>query len=105
MVKHLSNGEFKNILQKENARIIDVRTYAECNQGVIPGSKHIDIMDHQFLNKVNELPKDGTYLIYCRSGNRSAMACSVMLRNGFQNVYNLGNGIMGWDGDISELSN
>ncbi len=105
MVKHISNREFKEIQSNDNTSIIDVRTYGECCEGIIPGAHNIDIMNPEFLKEVSKLPKDNTYLVYCRSGNRSSMACSVMLRNGFKTVYNLGNGIMGWDGDLTEFSN
>ncbi len=105
MSRNITNKEFKEIHLQEEAHIIDVRTISEVAQGIIPGAKHIDIMNPQFLTEVNKLPKDNTYLVYCRSGNRSSMACSLMSNHGFKTVYNLGNGIMGWDGDLVELEN
>lgn len=104
MAINLSNKEFIDINNKENAIILDVRTLEEVNQGIIPNAIHIDIMSSDFLNKVNKLDKERSFLVYCRGGNRSATACSLMERNGFKTVYNLANGIMGWDGDIVEFN-
>ncbi|MBK7908795.1 MAG: rhodanese-like domain-containing protein [Bacteroidetes bacterium] len=36
------------------------------------------------------------YLVYCRSGRRSAAAMQQMKDAGFTNVTNLDGGIMGW---------
>jgi len=104
MAKNISNKEFKDIHQNDNALILDVRSHGECCQGIIPEAINIDIMSPDFMTKVNELSKDKTILVYCRSGNRSSMACSVMERNGFKTVYNLANGIMYWDGDVVEFN-
>ncbi len=100
MAKNLSNKEFQELSQSEDALILDVRTYGECCQGIIPGALNIDIMSQDFITKLSELPKDKQLLVYCRSGNRSSMACGLIERQGFKVVYNLGRGIMGWDGEI-----
>jgi rhodanese-related sulfurtransferase len=51
------------------------------------------------VTQIKNLPKDKTYLIYCRSGNRSAQACEIMGEEGFENVKNLSGGIMRWPFD------
>ena len=38
----------------------------------------------------------------CNSGNRSADASAIFVDEGFIEVYNLTNGIEGWDGDVIE---
>ena len=42
------------------------------------------------------LPRDVPYLVYCKVGQRSARAGTMMLEAGFQNVTNLNGGIMDW---------
>lgn len=95
--KHITAEEFKRI-QEENPDVVllDVRTPAEVRHGKIPGSANIDIMDRQFVEKVGKLDKGKTYLVYCRSGNRSGQACANMAEKGFQNLYNLKGGISHW---------
>ncbi len=76
--------------------IIDVRTAEEFAEGHIAGAIMIDFYSMSFRNDLDALDKDKTYLIYCRSGNRSGQALDIMEDLGFQEVYDLGGGINAW---------
>lgn len=97
----ISSKEFQEKMKEDNTVILDVRTSAEVNEGAIPGHVHIDINQPGFLTEAGKLNKDQTFLVYCRSGGRSGMACSLMAKNGFENLYNLRGGIMGWTGEVA----
>ncbi len=85
----------------ENAVILDVRTEAECDEGMIPGAINIDIHEGQgFIDKLEELDKSKNYYVYCRSGARSAKACEVMNGLGFESTFNLLGGFLEWDGEV-----
>lgn len=85
----------------ENAVILDVRTSDEVEDGYIPGAINIDIYKgQQFLNELEKLDKSKHYYVYCRTGNRSGQACSIMENMGFKEAYNLMGGITEWEGDI-----
>jgi rhodanese-related sulfurtransferase len=87
-----------------NAVIIDVRTLAEVEEGIIPNAIHIDIYKGQgFLDELKKLDKTKNYYVYCRSGNRSRQACAVMYQMGFENAYNLMGGIIDWDGEVTSI--
>ena len=87
----------------ENAVILDVRTTAECSEGIIPNAINIDIHSGQeFVNAVEALDKSKNYYVYCRSGMRSAKACEIMNQLGFENAFNLTGGIIEWDGEVVE---
>jgi len=98
---NIPNAEFQKKSQEPDTVILDVRTAGEFEEGFIPHAKNIDIMGGRFVDELTKLDKSKTYLVYCRSGNRSGSACSVMAANGFTKVYNLANGIMFWDGPVS----
>jgi len=86
-----------------NAVILDVRTEDEWNEGIIPGAINIDIYKGQgFIDALEELDKNKTYYVYCRSGARSGNACNVMNQLGFEKAYNLSGGIMQWQGPVVE---
>jgi phage shock protein E len=89
------NGQQFNEVKANHpdAVIIDVRTPSEFRQGAIPGAKNIDIMSPAFTAQMDQLKKDKTYLVYCRSGNRSGQACQMMASAGFTTLYNLSGGI------------
>ncbi len=50
--------------------------------------------------KETEIDKNKSYIVYCRSGARSAKASYYLSQNGFKNVYNLEGGISGYSGEI-----
>lgn len=96
--KDLDAETFSNQLKKDpDAVLIDVRTPIEYFQGHIPGSKLMDIMSPAFPEDIVNLDKTKSYYLYCRSGNRSFHAGKFMIKNGFQKVYNLSSGILGWN--------
>ena len=88
---------FKN---DPNAVIIDVRTPGEYKEGHIKGAKLIDVTGPAFSTLIQEQDKSKTYYVYCRSGGRSGSACSAMHKMGFEKVYNLSGGMMGWNGAV-----
>ncbi|MEI0580335.1 rhodanese-like domain-containing protein [Brachyspira pilosicoli] len=81
----------KLINSSTNLIILDVRTREEYLTGNIPNSINIDVLSQDFKSKIDMLDKNKEYLVYCRSGNRSAIASSIMSTNGFLNIYNLQN--------------
>jgi len=77
------------------AILVDVRTEPEYKEIRIPGSILIPLND--LPNRLSELPKDPSkpIVVYCRSGNRSSVAASILVEAGFPAVYDLG-GIIDW---------
>lgn len=81
----------KLVNSSTNLVILDVRTREEYLSGNIPNAINIDVLSQDFKSKIDMLDKNKEYLIYCRSGNRSIIASSIMSTNGFINIYNLEN--------------
>lgn len=89
------------IAEDINAVILDVRTNEECEEGIIPGSIQLNILDPAlFMEKAQELNASKNYYVYCRTGGRSAQACAVLQSMGIKNTYNLIGGITDWSGPI-----
>lgn len=90
--------EATRLLNHENTLMLDIRTVGEYREGHIIDSKHIPT--GELDTRLNELDKhkDDHIVTYCRSGNRSTAACRILKDNGFENVYNLGGGIIAWEG-------
>jgi rhodanese-related sulfurtransferase len=76
--------------------VLDVRTPGEFRQQSLKGAINIDVMGSAFASAIAKLDKSKSYLVYCRSGSRSASACGLMASNGFTSLYNLSGGIMGY---------
>ncbi|SOC80917.1 Rhodanese-related sulfurtransferase [Salinimicrobium sediminis] len=103
-MKELKQEDWKEQLSKDdNAVILDVRTEEEVEEGYIPKAKNLDIYKGQeFIDEIDKLDKDKNYYIYCRSGKRSAQACTIMDQKGFRNTYNLIGGYSEWEGETVE---
>ena len=103
-MKELSQEEWREQLaEDQNAQILDVRTQEEVDEGYIPNAKNIDIYKGQeFLDEVEQLDKSKNYYVYCRSGKRSAQACSIMDEKGFNKTFNLKGGFSEWEGEKTE---
>ncbi|MDU4324200.1 MAG: rhodanese-like domain-containing protein [Clostridium celatum] len=43
---------------------------------------------------------DKPILVYCKAGHKSALACQMLEEEGFSNLYNLGQGVLGYKGTI-----
>ncbi|MFY8162466.1 MAG: rhodanese-like domain-containing protein [Candidatus Kapaibacteriota bacterium] len=102
-VKSINSAEAKELIKKGKVELIDVRTPAEVSAGYIKGTKiFADYMGNDFKAKTAKLDKSKTYLVYCKSGGRSAKASSELTAAGFTNIINLSGGISSWDGEISK---
>ena len=91
--------EFKEKMDTRGVVILDVRTPEETAEGKIDGAQELDFRAPDFQEKLGQLDRDKTYLVYCRSGGRSSSACSMMDEMGFTNVYNLVGGYQGWSAE------
>lgn len=60
------------------ATVVDVRTPEEYDEVHVDGAELIDIRSADFDTKIAALDPTETYLVYCRSGNRSAQAVDRM---------------------------
>lgn len=95
--KQVNTVQAVQILNHEGSLVLDVREDGEVRGGKIKGARHIPL--GQLKNRMGELEqsREKPVLVYCRSGNRSAHACHLMTKAGFQDVSNLAGGIVAWE--------
>ena len=95
-VMNITAEEGKAMMDEDMAIIlVDVRTEAEFAEEHIPGAILVPIDDLEALTPEMMPDKAATYIIYCRSGNRSATAAQQLIELGYQNIYDMG-GIIDW---------
>lgn len=99
IAEKLNPLNFKKKMEEMKGIIIDVRTTAEVNKGIIPGAKVIDYFSDQFKEKLLSFEKSTPIFVYCQSGGRSAEAFDLLVENGFQKVYELEGGMEYWNDD------
>jgi rhodanese-related sulfurtransferase len=99
--KVVDAAEFQELADAggEDVVILDVRTPGEFAGGHVPGAVNVDINASDFDEKIAGLDPDKTYLVYCRSGGRSARACSMMAKQAIpaKAIYDLDGGITAWE--------
>lgn len=102
MFQNIDNSQFKKLMKEANTIVFDVRTPLEVAEGHIVGTTAFSDINNaeEFEKALQKLDKSKNYLVYCRSGARSARACRLMEEKGFKGkIYNLAMGITGWDGE------
>jgi len=83
--------------------ILDVRTPPEYICGHLFGSINLDFKSHSFRDQIAKLDRNNAYLLYCRTGRRSARAVMLMRSLGFSELYNLTKGIEQWQREGYEV--
>ncbi|BBO71228.1 hypothetical protein DSCA_51580 [Desulfosarcina alkanivorans] len=99
-VQAITPHQFKSLLDRHQGNpdvvLLDVRTSREYNGGHIQGALLLDYHSRDFVDRLKSLDRDKTYLIYCRSGNRSGKSLAIFETLGFRRAYHLASGINGW---------
>ena len=86
------------MIKNKDTYIIDVREDYEYKSGHIPNSYNIPLADINSIS-LNNFSHTSTIIVYCRSGNRSNTAANLLIKLGYENVYDMG-GITNWPYDL-----
>ena len=95
---NIDDNKLKDLMKdKENTILIDVRSEEEYEEKNIEDSINIPL--NNLLYSIDDIGeyKDKNVIIYCRSGHRSITACNLLSIEGFNKIYNLEKGIIGYD--------
>ncbi len=94
--KEVEPNEAVGLMNHQDAVLLDVRENSEYAEGHIQNSVHIPLsaLDKQMAQL--ESARGKPVVIGCRSGHRSARACGMLRKAGFEQVYNLRGGVMAW---------
>ena len=94
MVREISAVDLKAMRDRGEAfDLIDVRSPAEREIGVIPGSR---ILDQQTYEELLQADPDAPVVFTCHFGERSRAAAEHFRQRGFTNLFNVSDGIDGW---------
>lgn len=83
-------AEAVELIAQPDTVVLDVRTPEEFAQGHVEGARNVDINGAAFRDQLDGLDRQAPYVMYCRSGNRSAAAVDIMQEMGFVNVADAG---------------
>jgi rhodanese-related sulfurtransferase len=99
-VTNVSVGKAQTLMKdragKADFVILDVRTPEEFAEGHIDGAVNLDVQARDFEKKLRVLDRKKSYLVYCRTGNRSRKATVAMEALGFRSIFHMTEGIVRW---------
>mgnify|MGYP001121416687 CR=1 FL=1 len=95
-VQLITAKEMRDILELEDAQIIDVRTQKEYSQIYIENAQNIDYSSPTFDKDISKLDKKKSVILYCKGGTRSARCAEKLQEAGFEKIYDLEGGISKW---------
>lgn len=94
--KELSPAGLTQLINRDNALVIDVSALADYEKAHVPGSRHVPPSqfdpESKDLKKARELP----VATVCRNGVESGKAARRLVKAGFARVYTLSGGIAAW---------
>lgn len=95
-IRLVSPQEGAGIIEAESPVVLDVRTPKEFDEGHVADAALIDFYEADFADRIAELDPDASYVVYCRSGNRSGQAVALMQELGFVDVADVDGGVVAW---------
>jgi rhodanese-related sulfurtransferase len=94
--KAITPGQLVQLINRQNALVIDVSPQADYQTGHIVGSRHVSMSqfdpESKDLAKVKELP----ITVVCKTGQTAAQACARLSKAGFTQVFWLEGGMQSW---------
>ncbi len=83
-------------LFNDDAYMLDVRTAGEYKEGTIGQATNISVTE--LAGKIDSIKadKDKPVVVFCLSGARSGRAATMLVKNGYTQVYNLAGGMNAW---------
>lgn len=96
MYSEISPLELKQVLDTsaENLMLLDVREPYEYEYGHLPA---LNIPLGELADRLEEIPRTGNVVVYCRAGSRSMQAIRYLAsEHGYTNLMNLRGGLLGW---------
>lgn len=104
-IRDLPPGELHHLLVNGNGSrpvVLDVREPWEYDRGHVPEAVLIPL--GQLSRRVSELDPSRPVAVICATGNRSQSAAALLAQKGFETIYNVTSGMMGWQMAGLEMS-
>jgi rhodanese-related sulfurtransferase len=94
----VSPSQMTQMINNENAKVVDIRSKDEFRAGHLPNALHIPAKD--VLKRINELEafKDTPVILICKTGTTAGASGAILAKAGFNKLHKLRGGILEWQG-------
>ncbi|RED99424.1 rhodanese-like domain-containing protein [Marinoscillum furvescens] len=100
----ITHSELQSLLKKPELHLLDTREKREFDVSHLPNALWVGFKDFS-LQRVANLSKDDTVVVYCSVGYRSERIGEKLRKAGYQNVFNLYGGIFDWKNKNNRVIN
>lgn len=95
-VKQVAPAEATQLINHEQAVVIDVRSGNDYNDGHILNALHLPVSEiSSRIGKFNKYRKQAV-IMYCSNGSESSRAARTLMQEGFEKIYCLKGGVLAW---------
>jgi rhodanese-related sulfurtransferase len=98
-IKNIGPMQAVQLINREGGVFVDVCQPEEYKAGHIPNSLNVPLTALRQPPKQLDKYKGKPVVVSCRSGNRSVKGAVMLRKQGFQTVYSLSGGLVGWQRD------
>ena len=99
IVGSFNKAKLKEMMSDKNILLIDVREPQELAPPLPALKDSINIPLNKLIANPGQVPKGKKIVIVCRSGRRSMIAAQALFNSGYNTIYNLEGGLLGYYGD------
>lgn len=96
--KAISPSEVTLLINKEDAKVIDIRSKEDFRNGHLPNAINIPARDVQRRLSEIEAYKEQPVILICKTGTTAGATGSLLSKAGFTRLSKLRGGIMEWQG-------
>lgn len=94
--KEIGPSQATQLINRENAVIIDVSSAKEFQEAHIINARNMPFDQLDPAARQLAKLKDSPVIVYCKTGQRTPRACSLLAKHGFGQVYALRGGLGAW---------
>jgi rhodanese-related sulfurtransferase len=92
----LSPSLVVQMMNKERALVLDVRSYPEFSEEHIVGAQHLVLLELEAKLTQTQKNKQLPLIMVCASGARAQKAVSIAKKLGYEQVHSLSGGLKAW---------
>lgn len=99
--KRISVQQAREMMEQQNATVVDIRDEQSYANGHISESSHLDNAGVQQF--INEADLESPVIVCCYHGNMSQSASAYLIEQGFEDVSSLDGGFTEWSATFPDL--